>query len=309
MSVIKKLTIVESPYGGEFWLVDKDGVIHSEKMNVITEPREVDDYENCGVYLKAGVPYERMDVPYEQREGELPHQAIARGYSDACYQALTSGNVVLLAGGFCANNVGVLGGIQRAYGTDAKIGVVWLDAHTDASTPETTTTGLYNGMPVTTVLGQCLPDWAEDAGLEKSLEGKYMLMGDVREAPEHNIQSLKASGVDIVGTEDFKKKGVWEDKVRALAEAVDVILLHVDMDVVPHAQRPSYPYPTEGGLDMNCVMAAVNSTLKTGKVAAMTMFCVYFDEHLEGQEITNLNAMRMLAGALSHWKEYPEIEK
>lgn len=307
MSAIKKLTIIESPYGGEFWLVDKDGVIHSEEMNVIEGPREVDDYENCGVYLKAGVPYERLDVPYELKDGELPHQAIARGYSDACFEALSSGTAVLMAGGFCANNVGVVGGMRRAYGDDAKIGIVWLDAHVDASTPETTATGLYNGMPVTTIMGQCLPEWAKDARLDKYIEGRHIIMGDVRESAEHLIKNLRDSGVDVVDTEQFKKKQVWEEKVNALASEVDVILLHVDMDILPYVNRPSYPFPTDGGIDMEYVMNAIKSTLKTGKVSVMTLFCVHFDDHLAGQEITNLNAMRILADALSIWKEYQEV--
>ena len=307
MSKIKKLRVIECPYGGEVWLVDKEGNIHSEEMNVIAGPREVDDYENCGVYLKAGVPYERQDVPYELKEGELSHQAIAKGYSDACYQALTSGEAVLLAGGFCANNVGAIGGTQRAYGKDAKIGIVWLDAHGDAATPETSKSGLYNGMPVTTLMGQCLEHWAADAKLEKSIEGKHILMGDLRDTSEEQLEHLKKSGVHIVDTEAFHTEGVWESKVNALAEEVDVLLLHVDIDVLPQENRPSYPFPTGGGVEIDIVTEAMKSAVKTGKVAVMTMLCVHFDDHLDGQDITNLSAMRMLGATLSVWKEYPKI--
>lgn len=262
MSKIKQLKVIECPYGGELWLVDRKGNIHSEEMNVIAGPREVGDYENCGVYLKAGVPYERQDVPYKPRKRELPHQAIARGYSDVCCQTLMAGVPVVLAGGFCANNVGAVGGIQRAYGKNAKIGIVWLDAHGDAATPQTSKSGLYNGMPVTTIMGQCLKHWASDAGLEKPIEGKYILMGDLGDTSGEQLKSLRESGVSVVDSAAFHREGIWKEKVNALAE----------------------------------------------EVAVLTLFCVYFEKHLDDQDITNLSAMRMLGAALSEWKEYPNIQ-
>ena len=58
---------------------------------------------------------------------------------------------------FILHPLAVCGGIQRAVGTDKKIGIIYLDAHSDMSTPALTHTGILGGMDLAVILGIDMP--------------------------------------------------------------------------------------------------------------------------------------------------------
>jgi arginase len=87
-------------------------------------------------------PAELTDDPIVNlgRYNALVADAIARGAA--------SGARPLLLGGTCSHLIGMLSGLQRAYGATSRIGLVWFDAHGDFNTPRTTHSGMLGGMPV-----------------------------------------------------------------------------------------------------------------------------------------------------------------
>ena len=70
----------------------------------------------------------------------------------------------VLIGGTCSHLIGMIAGMQQAYGQDLRIGLLWLDAHGDFNTPKTSYSGMLGGMPVAVAAGLCHPAWRELAG-------------------------------------------------------------------------------------------------------------------------------------------------
>lgn len=134
---LNHLGVIEIPYGDLNWGPDplhiREGIYsdiqHWKKY------RELDDYKLCGIYGKAGVPYSVEEIVYDPEDDEEVYLTLTRQVSDSVFQHLSNKEAVLLTGGYCKDAVGVCGGIQRAIGADKKVGIIYLDAHSDMSTP------------------------------------------------------------------------------------------------------------------------------------------------------------------------------
>ena len=97
---------------------------------------------------------------------------LARRVARACAR----GRFPLIAGGTCSSALGAVGGIG---GTGRRVGMIWLDAHGDAQTPDTSASGFIEGMPVTTIAGLCWPRWrAQIPGFEVIPEERIVTIGN-----------------------------------------------------------------------------------------------------------------------------------
>ena len=77
--------------------------------------------------------------------------------------------------------VGVLSGVQMAKGADARIGVIWLDAHGDFNTPETSYSGILAGMSLSIIAGLSGPNWRRAARMAAPIPTSRILLAGVRE--------------------------------------------------------------------------------------------------------------------------------
>ncbi len=110
---------------------------------------------------------------------------------------LKAGEPVLVLGGNCNALVGVLAGFEGAYGADARIGLVWFDAHGDFNTPKTTLTGRLGGMPVAVSAGLAYPEWRATAGLSAPIPTDRIVMVDVRNLDPKERTLIEATDVTI----------------------------------------------------------------------------------------------------------------
>ena len=91
----------------------------------------------------------------------------------------------------CSSLSGILGGLQSSGPSrrPLKIGLVFIDAHGDINTPETTLSGMLGGMPVAVAAGMCLRNLRLESGLDIPLPERYIVMGAVAT----RIRSSKSS--------------------------------------------------------------------------------------------------------------------
>lgn len=307
---IHSLCIVEIPYGDLNWGPDpahqRPGIYsdiqHWKKY------RELDDYHLCGVYAKAGVPYRVEEIVYAPRNGEEVYLTLTRQVSDAVCNGLENGDALLLTGGYCKDAVGVCGGIQRAIGADKKVGIIYLDAHSDMSTPAVTHTGILGGMDMAVILGVDMEEWREAAGLKTPYDDSLVLLSDFREAETDDdgaleiIQNLK---IQWLKTEEFEQASLWEKAVKKLADQVDAIYLHIDADILNHKHVPNATCVAEGGPSIDTVMRNIRTVMETGKVLVYGTYGFYFDTDIPGQDSLTLSGLRVVSAGLDSWKEMP----
>jgi arginase len=135
----------------------------------------------------------------------------------------------------CPSMPGLVAGLQHSGPTrePIKIGMLWLDAHPDFNTPETTRSGSLGGMPVAVATGRALQVMRLDATLDPPLSDRHVVMGGVRLTDPLEQSLLDQSMIEQVSVDDLRNMtpAVWTqlDRINRL---VDKIYVHIDMDVL-----------------------------------------------------------------------------
>ena len=298
------------PYGDLNWGPDpkhiKPGIFSD--IQLWKKYRELDDYKLCGIYGKAGVPYDVEEIVYDPFPGEEVYLTLTRQLSDAVQKHLSSDNALLLTGGYCKDAVAVCGGIQRAIGSDKKVAIIYLDAHSDMSTPALTHTGILGGMDLATVLGFDMDDWRKTAGLNVPFDDHYVLLSDFREAEvddEGALPIVQKSNITWLKSDEFEDEAKWKDTVNSLAEQVDAIYLHIDAYVLNRKHVPNAACVASGGPSIETVMRNIRIVMETGKVLVYGTYGFYFDTDIPGQDSLTLSGLRVVSAGLDSWKEMP----
>jgi arginase len=135
----------------------------------------------------------------------------------------------------CPSMPGLVAGLQRSGPTrdPQRIGMLWLDAHPDINTPETTRSGSLGGMPVAVATGRALQRMRLDAKLDPALADQYVVMGGVRLTDPLEQEILDHSRIEQVSVDDLRRgtPAVFAQLDR-LARISDKIYVHIDMDVL-----------------------------------------------------------------------------
>jgi arginase len=137
--------------------------------------------------------------------------------------------------GTCPSMPGLVAGLQHSGpgGKPLRIGMLWLDAHPDFNTPETTRSGSLGGMPVAVATGRALPRMRLDAHLDPPLADRDVVMGGVRLTDPLEQELLDRSRIEHVSVDDLRNAtpAVFAQLDR-LSRNVDKIYVHIDMDVL-----------------------------------------------------------------------------
>jgi arginase family enzyme len=135
----------------------------------------------------------------------------------------------------CPSMPGLVAGLQRSGPPNEalKIGMLWLDAHPDFNTPETTRSGSLGGMPVAVATGRALHRMRLDARLEPPLPDIHVVMGGVRLTDPLEQHMLDESRIEQLTVDDLRQRtpAVWAQLDR-LNRLTDKIYVHIDMDVL-----------------------------------------------------------------------------
>ena len=135
----------------------------------------------------------------------------------------------------CPSMPGLVAGLQRSGPTrePIKIGMLWLDAHPDFNTPETTRSGSLGGMPVAVATGRALQVMRLDAKLDPPLPDRHIVMGGVRLTDPLEQHLLDNSMIEQLSVDDLRNitPAVWAQLDR-LNRLTDKIYVHIDMDVL-----------------------------------------------------------------------------
>ncbi|MBC8078327.1 MAG: arginase family protein, partial [Chloroflexales bacterium] len=216
--------------------------------------------------------------------------------------ALAAGQTPLVVGGDCSHSVGVLGGLQQAFGADARIGLVWFDAHGDFNTPHTTLSNMLGGMPVAVCAGLAHPQWRELAGVRAALPTDRILFVDVRNLDAPEEQLLRATAATVAAVAPGFPGADLAPAVAALAAHCDVLYLHIDSDVLDAALVPNHGTREPNGPDGAQVAQAIDVVLATGAVAACAVVSVYGAG--PGSAVSVASGKAMIRAALEGWARY-----
>jgi arginase len=178
--------------------------------------------------------------------------------------AVAAGERVILLSGNCATALlGAIGGLGAR--TTA---VLWMDAHADFNTPETSPSGFLDGMAVAIAAGHC---WREPVRTLRDVEAvpeEQIALVGVRDVDPDERRRLERSRVRLAGG-DPAQVGAVLDEMPAAARSLYV---HLDLDVVDPAELRANEFATGGGLSVDGVAGVIRaaSARRVLRVAAIT---------------------------------------
>jgi arginase len=142
------------------------------------------------------------------------------------------------------------------------VALVWIDAHGDLNTPETTPSGFLGGMPFAQLLGWCFDDWRRLAGLEPPLPEERAVLVDGRD--------LDPGERDNVDRSQLRESA---DAAGALAVLPPdaPLYVHVDTDVLDPSLTPDAGFPAPGGWSVARMRSEVATLAASGRVVALSI--------------------------------------
>ena len=214
-----------------------------------------------------------------------------------------AGRAVLILAGDDTIAVGIVAGVRAGSGSRSVVGLVWLDAHGDFNTPETSYSGILAGMPVAVIAGLAGPLWREAAGLDAPLPTDRILLAGVRELDEKEAALLRATDVRIVRAGDLCGAG-FQAAIDRLANRCTHLCVHIDLDLLDPRFVPSASTPSANGPSPEEAAEALSLVLATGKVATVCLAGLNPGAGERGRA-SLASAARLLERALPAWTSVP----
>jgi arginase len=233
----------------------------ARRVTVLRVPYHLDEYlpgldlplgpaQTITAELPPGDPWARLAVLY-------------RLVADAV--SAMAGTCPVVLSGDCTTSLGTVAGLQRA-GLDP--GIVWLDAHGDVQTLETTASGYLGGLPLRQLAGYRPELIAGGLGLRPVPEHRIVLAG-ARDLDPPEVTYLAGSAISQVEVPGLDPARVPDGP----------LYVHVDLDVIEPAVLPGLRYPAPGGAGAADVSQALGRLLATGRVAAVGIACTWHPGH------------------------------
>jgi arginase len=237
----------------------------------------------------------------EKTYGTWNHLALANGdLAKLVADERRSGNlpVGLLAN--CSSILGMLSGLQHSgpSGKPLRVGMVFIDAHGDFNTPETTLSGMLGGMPVAISAGMCLTRMRLRTGLEPALPTRHIVEICVRDTDPLEQELLDRSEIQQLSLEDVRARSAnLHRELKRLSETTDAIYIHVDMDALDPREVPGHPLTVPGGPTSLELAAALTEMFKYEKAAAFGVASTpYGDKDKTG--VSRQAAYNLILGAV-----------
>jgi arginase len=290
-----KVALVKMPYSG---------------ARNVSELSNVPDYlaqggiearlAGLGVELK---PISTVELtPDERREyGEWHRLGLANGHlAEIVAENRRDGYVSVGLQANCNALMGMLGGLQHSGETrrPLRVGLVWIDAHGDFNTPETTLSGMLGGMPVAVSAGLALTNLRLKSGLDPALPTRYIVMAAVRDTDPLEQELIDRSDIEHITVEDIRalSENIHHEMER-LSELTDVIYVHIDMDVLDPREVPGHSLNVPDGPTSAELAAALTEMFRYEKVAALGIASTPSGAR-DPENVSREAAYRLIEGAL-----------
>ena len=228
---------------------------------------------------------------------------MGRRIAGAVATSLQAGHFPLVLGGDHSLSVGSIRGAAR----HRKLGVIWVDAHADFNTAETTPSGNIHGMPLAALCGlgdaRLVSLWEETPPV---IDPKRVAIIGARDLDPGEKRNLREAGVMVQSMEQIDRIGMLaalEKAIERVRREADGIYLSFDMDALDPRHAPGVGTPVNGGLTFREAHLACEVLAETGTLIGMDM--VEVNPILDVQNQTAIHAVEFIRSALGSrvWSE------
>jgi arginase len=196
-------------------------------------------------------------------EETLPYiQDVCVRLAHSAEHALQTGQFPVVIGGDHSIAVGTWTGITHYFNAKGKFGLIWIDAHMDAHTMDTTPSKAYHGMPLAALLGFGEPSLVNLLGEEGAvLNPAHVCLIGIRSYEAGEEALLKRLGVRVYYMEEVEERGfaaVFQEALQYVKQGTEGFGLSIDLDGFDPSEAPGVGTPASHGLKAAEVLPALS---------------------------------------------------
>ncbi|MEX1297693.1 MAG: arginase [Desulfotignum sp.] len=224
---------------------------------------------------------DRGDVPIPIRDEAVPEPLPGNTYVEEitriCNAVYTLGRRVIEKGDFPLFVGGdhsiAVGTVAAAASDKESLGLIWVDAHGDFNTPDTSPSGNIHGMPLAILMGEGHPDMVNVGRQGPKVLPENVVMIGLRDIDPAEKKRLKTSGVTVFTMRDIDEQGISTVANKAVMKFAHMKRIHLtlDMDALDPVEAPGVGTPVPGGITYREAHLLMEILADTGKVGSMDL--------------------------------------
>ena len=228
----------------------------------------------------------------EQKEAGDPSAKYLKEITATCtknaelvIKTLEAGMVPLVLGGDHSVAAGTVAGVAEFYRRqNQKIGLIWIDAHTDINTPESSPSGNVHGMPLAATMGLGLPELANIFNFSPKVKPENCVLVGVRDIDAVEKENVRRAGIGVFTMRDIDERGmrtVMEEALRMAGRGTTGYHVSLDMDWIDPEDAPGVGTPVRGGATYREAHLAMEIIADHGRMLSFEIVEVnpVIDEH------------------------------
>jgi arginase len=196
-------------------------------------------------------------LPEQKKEGD-PHAKYLKEITATCtkhaelvMKTLEAGKTPIVLGGDHSVAAGTVAGIAGFYAKQGqKIGLVWIDAHSDINTPDSSPSGNVHGMPLAAIMGLGPSELGNIMGPPPKIAPENCVLVGIRDVDAIEKENIKRAGVEVFTMRDIDERGmraVIEEALRMAGRGTAGYHVSLDMDWIDPEDAPGVGTPVRGG--------------------------------------------------------------
>ncbi len=225
---------------------------------------------------------------------------VARQTRDLVGDAMAEGDFPLILGGDHSLTIGSAAAVARHHGRKGeRIGILWVDAHTDMNTPDTTPSGNIHGMSLAVLCGrgpeQLTSLWEGDG---PAVDPKNVVVLGARDIDEVEKEVVRESGIRVITMNEIDERGIadcMDDALERLNDGTGGFHVSYDADGLDPQIAPGVGTPVPGGLTYREGHFVSEAVARCGTMVSFEM--VEVNPVLDEENRTAIQAVELIASA------------
>ena len=230
-------------------------------------------------------------IPEQKKEGHPNAKylkeitATCTKHADLVLKTLEHGKTPVVLGGDHSVAVGTVAGVAEFFRRqNQKVGLIWIDAHADINTPESSPSGNVHGMPLAAIMGLGPPELANILGFSPKVAPDNCVLVGVRDIDAAEKENVRKAGIDVYtmrGIDERGMRAVMEEALRAAGRGTAGYHVSLDMDWIDPEDAPGVGTPVRGGATYREAHLAMEIIADHGRLISFEIMEVnpVIDEH------------------------------
>jgi arginase len=205
--------------------------------------------------------------------------------ADLVLKTLEAGKIPLVLGGDHSVAAGTVAGVAEFYRRqNQKIGLIWIDAHSDMNTPDSSPSGNVHGMPLAAIMGLGPAELGNIFNFSPKVHPENCVLVGIRDVDAFEKENIRKAGVEVFTMRDIDERGmrsVMEEALRMAGRGTAGYHVSLDMDWIDPEDAPGVGTPVWGGATYREAHLAMEIIADHGRLLSLEIVEVnpVIDEH------------------------------